>query len=108
MGGGVIELEASDSVADWTFSTDTPVCELRASGRALEASPSLRGESAVSPSNWLRVLINAFIVRYHYYSAYIQGFAVGIDRRGIGLSCNLGTKLRILFEMALEIFRKNL
>ena len=106
--GGVIELEASDSVADWTFSTDTPVCELRASGRALEASPSLRGKSAVSPPTWLRALINAFIVLYYHHSAYIQRFAVGIDRRGIGLSCNLGTKLRILFEMALEIFRKNL
>lgn len=45
-----------------SYSTDTPVCELRASGRALEASPSLRGESAVSPPNWLRALINAFIV----------------------------------------------
>ena len=106
--GGVIELEASDSVADWTFSTDTPVCELRASGRALEASPSLRGKSAVSPPTWLRALINAFIVLYYHYSAYIQRFAVGIDRRGTWLSCNLGTKVRILFGTTLLLIRKNL
>ena len=61
-GGGKIRLATDKSVAGWTFSTDTPVCKLRASGRALEAGPSQRGESVGSPPNPQCALINATIV----------------------------------------------
>ena len=64
MGGGVFEAFVDGSVTDWTFSTDTPVCMLRASGRALEASPSQRGESVGSPPALLCALVNADIILY--------------------------------------------